>query len=146
MRPQLDATTFAKLRICGDDLVPDEITQLLGRTPSYAAVKREIEWHTAIPIRTMITGVWDLESLGQVDSSDTEEHIQWLIDVLDDAHQVALQMPGVDEAEIWCSWTPKDGRGGPSFSPTILNDLSRHGLILTVDCHTATYYKSRLTP
>lgn len=140
MTTQQRASVFAKLRLCGAMLMPATITALLGEKPTYAAVAGERVWATNPPITQHTTGVWELESLGRVFSADPDEHVSWLVQILDRADRLAFELPNVERAEIYCNWSSFPDFGGPCFSPVVLGNLSRHGLILTVDCQNASWY------
>ena len=56
-------TSAACLRIAGDDLLPDEISRILGCQPSYATCKGQVSYGKATGRqRTARTGCWHLEA------------------------------------------------------------------------------------
>ncbi len=65
----------------GKDIDPDEVTILLGIEPSTKHKVGEI--HGKNQEMVWKTGLWLLDSTGQVQSSDIEKHIIWVLDQLE---------------------------------------------------------------
>jgi Domain of unknown function (DUF4279) len=129
------AETFASLRLYGDQLVPEEISRLLGTDPSDSAPKG---LQTASPSgksRIASTGRWILQSCDDVASANLEDHIAWLLDRLDKAGIEPDRLPGVGRADVFCYWSSASGHGGPELSPDVLARLARYRLPLGLDIY-----------
>ena len=111
------AETFASLCLYGDALVPAQITAALGVAPSDAAPKGERATSSSGKTRTAPTGRWILASQGQVDSTNTEEHVAWLLDRIEATGIVPLTLPGVSRVRIVCYWASATGTGGLALLP-----------------------------
>lgn len=72
--------TFATFRVAGDNLVPDDLTAVLGIHPTqaYAKGQRYSRGPRSPDLRGR-TGVWLLSSDGQVKSNHLTDHIEWLL-------------------------------------------------------------------
>jgi hypothetical protein len=96
------AETFASLQLFGDDLVPEEISRLLGLPATESARKGSVRVSPSGKTRIAPTGRWILETRGHVDSADAERHITWLVDQLDTKGLVPSSLAGVSRASISC--------------------------------------------
>jgi len=135
MANPLCAKTYASLRLLGERLDPVQISKKLGLEPSFSAEKGKITRSPSGKSRTQRTGIWIVDSSKQIESTDTEVHIHWLLDLLDRADAVAKQLPSVDDADVFCYWLSAKGHGGPVFSPEIMGRLGHHGLKLGIDIY-----------
>jgi hypothetical protein len=131
------ADTYASLIFLGEALVPEDISRALGVQPSKTAFKGEVFVSPSGKTRTAQTGRWLFESSGHVHSSETEDHVNWLLDVVDRAGVTAASLPGVEVAWVSCYWVSAYGHGGPAFSPRVLGRLAHHGIILSLDFYSA---------
>lgn len=129
------AETFASLCLYGDALVPAQITAAFGVDPTDAAPKGERTTSSSGKTRITSTGRWILESQGQVESTNLEDHVVWLLDRIEAAGIVPLTLPGVSRARIVCYWASATGHGGPSFTPALLARLARMQLPLEFDLY-----------
>ncbi|QQE13336.1 DUF4279 domain-containing protein [Planctomycetota bacterium] len=72
--------------IRADDLIPDEMTKLLGIQPSHSFARGdEYVGHinlTEKGVRTREHGVWQVRSEEVVKSDDLQDHVDYLIDLL----------------------------------------------------------------
>ena len=91
---QLQKSVVA-LRIAGDDLIPDEITKLLGATPTYAQTKGDrIVGEKTGHVRVVKLGMWHLCA------QDREPE-----DINGQIHEILSQMP--DDPALWQSITKR---------------------------------------
>jgi hypothetical protein len=131
------AETFASLRFYGDALEPEEISRRLALEPTDRACRGDQATSPSGKIRTAPTGRWILETQGQVDSTDLEQHVAWLLDRLEVTGIVPTTLPGVSQADVFCYWVSATGNGGPEFSPQTLARLARLQLTLGFDIYFA---------
>jgi hypothetical protein len=129
------AETFASLRLYGDALVPTEITRLFHIEPSDCANMGLESTSPSGKSRNAPTGRWILQTKGNVQSTNLESHIEWILDRLEAAGIRIDILPGVKRADIFCYWRSATGHGGPQFSPEILERLAKSDLTLGLDIY-----------
>lgn len=109
--------THAAIRIFHDDLDPNEITKLLGITPTYSHQKGEDIYEGKLTSGKRKTGGWLLDSESQVESRDSRRHIDWLLDHVENKIDIIheLQENGY-VIDLLCYWLSDHGEGGPIVS------------------------------
>jgi len=114
------------LRILGQDLVPEEVTTLLGLTPSQA-FKRGDPFTAGGRSVPRAFGVWTLSTHGRVQSEDLTEHCRYLLNWVSpirDRLKVYLARPDVSVAvAFW--WEPTDGPAGFTLPSDVVQELTR---------------------
>lgn len=79
---------------------------------------------------------WFLTTDGEVESLDSRQHVDWLIQELKGTESAFAQV--VDRAskvDIMCFWESKGGHGGPQVSPEQMRELACLGLSLKFDVY-----------
>jgi len=120
----------ATLRFFGSTLDHRTVTALLGQNPSYAHLPGERRNRVGKPIPN---GMWLLTSEKQVESTDPEDHMNWLLDQVEGGALALLpylQSIGA-EKDISCDWE-KEGNGGAYFSSFLLKRIAALDLALGV--------------
>lgn len=81
--------TYAVFSIFSDALIPDKITQQIGIIPTRSWSKEQILYHNegGKPI-TRDKGAWILSSKDKISSLYLEEHIKYLLDILEPASNI----------------------------------------------------------
>jgi len=131
-------STYATLRILHEDLDPDEISRLLGVTPSSSHRKSDPLSPRFPEKGRRKVGAWLLKSEGQVDSRDSRRHVDWLIDRLDGKAVVVRNLQSVGHTiDISCYWLSASGHGGPSVPPEQARRLADLGIELWFDVYFA---------
>lgn len=130
---RVDATS-ASLRFFGDELEPDEITQLLKYEPTDAYKKGE--FIPNIKSRQVIakTGSWRLKG-NKTGEKLLEEQIRELFEVLTDDLTVWRELSNRFKADLFCGLWIKSWNRGISFSPQILSQISERGLKIDFDIY-----------
>jgi hypothetical protein len=126
-------STAATLRFFGDDLLPGEITSLLGRAPIEFNTKGE-PWQSAG--RTIIakTGRWRL-CADDCSPGDLDEQIESLLGGLTDNLDVWADLTARFAADVFCGLFMKDSNEGISVAPQTLAMLGARNLILGLDIY-----------
>lgn len=109
------------------------VTALLGQNASYAHLPGERRNRVGKPIPN---GMWLLTSEKQVESTNPEDHMSWLLDQVEGSAISLLpylQSIGA-EKDISCYWE-KEGNGGASFSSPLLKRIAALDLALGVTMH-----------
>jgi hypothetical protein len=125
--------THATLRIIGDDLDPDEVSELIGLEPTEAHRKGDPNPRTRSPHAPYPTGVWRMESGGQVASRDLRRHVDWLIELLDGREEALARLRDRGYVTNLHAWWVGQEVCGPTLSPRQLEGMSRYGLVFTID-------------
>lgn len=129
--------TWATLRIGGTELDTAEVTHLLGLSPTHSHSAGE--HHGQNGRLVWKKGLWDLSSEGQLVSLDLEEHIIWILDLVEpvaDRLTDLIQRPGV-QADIFCFWEVEEVNTGLDLGPSVMARLGALGLSLGLDVYFA---------
>lgn len=128
------AYTHVWLRVLNEELDSDEISRVLKLQPTRTI--RAGETISEKSPRTQRYSGWFLESAGQVDSRDSREHFDWLLNQIDgkgsQLQELAKRGYLVD---VCCRWDSAAGQGGPSFTPWQLSTLGALGVELWFDIY-----------
>lgn len=126
--------TQVSLRFFGDDLDPDEITRLLGATPTESCRKGDILplW----PDRTRIAkeGSWRRRAPGRM-PGDLEAQIFEVLSGLTQDMAVWEALSARYRPDIFCGLFMATGNDEFTLSHAVLDALSRRGLKLRVDLY-----------
>ena len=106
------------------------MTTLLGQNPSYAHLPGELRNRVGKPIPN---GMWLLTSEKQVESTDSEDHMSWLLDQVEgNALSLLPYLQSIGaEKDVSCYWE-KEGNGGAYFSSFFLKRIAALDLALGV--------------
>lgn len=122
----------ATLRMFGDDLNPDELTNLLGCPPTRALTK-------GLPIKAgsdfeAKTGGWRLEAT-ESSPEDLDGQIAELLSKLTPDLSVWARIGARFEVDLFCGLFMSNDNQGLSLSVTSLDALSRRGIKLSLDIY-----------
>lgn len=114
---------YATLRIYPGDVTAAQVSELLGLEPHRSWVKDD----SGKPGAKKQHG-WFLSSKGHVDSTDSREHIDWLLDSIAGRQQQMLQIQQHShQTDIICFWHCS-GNSGPMLSPAQMQKLATFNL------------------
>lgn len=126
--------TATSLRLCGDDLDPDEITRALRHLPDMGARIGAI-CHAAGGIdRRARTGTW-LRSVDRTSTSDLDARIAELLAPLTNDMGVWKRLTACFKADVFCGFFLKESNEGISLGPQTLAALGSRGLIPALDIY-----------
>ena len=127
--------THAWLRVMSEDLQPDSITSLLGIQPTRTQVRGDLPQPTSKhPYKF---GGWFLESADHVQSRDSRRHLDWLLAQLRGKSAAITQLRGLGYLVDLCVRWDSVGHGGPTLSPTHMEQLGALGIELWFDVYFA---------
>ena len=119
----------------GDRLEPGDVTEILRTDPTTAYRKGEVyrRDRNTHQIARGRTGLWLLSSKGHVQSSDLNDHLRYLLEVLfytgDSSDRVARlgEMPrdGHIEADVNCFWYGRPGTPQPTIPEDVVSAFNR---------------------
>jgi Domain of unknown function (DUF4279) len=122
MKPDATLKAFATFRVAGDDLAPDELTELLGVQPTLAYRKGE-SYSTGRSIVCAPTGVWMFNTDRVLRAGELFDHIKLLLFVLG-----LLKSPNEDTS----SSRPSVATGGIIKLLKLKDLLQQRGLTATM--------------
>lgn len=133
---QVDEST-ATLRILGDDLDPDEITELLNFPPTVARRKGDVR----VGKRTKKeykarTGQWHVES--PRGNGDLDQHIRWIIDALSTDQEIWDSIKARYDLDLFCGLFLEDWNRGTGITAELMSELGRRGIDLSLDIYSHT--------
>jgi hypothetical protein len=119
------------LRIIGDDLVPAEITALLGASPSHSVVKGEKGKHIVGPlvgdVRIAKSGMWTLEAPDR-EPEDMNGQIREILSQTTDDLAVWQSIAKRYKVDLFCGLFLNASYGGLALSPQSLAALGERGI------------------
>jgi hypothetical protein len=121
------------LRVCGDDLDPEEVTRLLGRAPTRSQRKGQpVLSDSGEAKRIARTGSWLLDRpVG--DDVTIDEAIESFLDSLPEDVRVWAALGRRYRVDLLCDVFVKGVNQGFELSPRVLELLGRRGITLGVD-------------
>lgn len=129
------SASVTSLRIFGDDLEPDEITQLLGCKPSKSEkMGDEIIGKVTGRKRIARTGGWRL-SAERLEPGDLDAQISEILDQLNDNTDVWKGLAARFRADIFCGLFMAEGNEGISLSSETVEKLATRGLTIDFDIY-----------
>lgn len=128
---------LATLRVIGSDLNPEEISSLLGGSPTRAHRKgddlRKRKSPDA-PVRSATAGLWAVEAQLAM-PSDVNRQIADLLNELTDDLLVWKGLATRYRLSVYCAWFMEEGNEGEEISAETLLKLSARGISLHLDIY-----------
>ena len=127
--------SVATLRIIGDDLIPDAISQLLGALPTHAQAKGDkIIGKKTGNVRIARFGMWRLRaSDSEPENLDGQIHI--IFNQLTDDLAVWESFVGRYKIDLFCGLFMECGNEGMELSPESLMTLGSRGIKIGLDVY-----------
>ena len=127
--------SVATLRVRGDDLIPDEITDLLGTSPSHAQRKGDrIVGPKTGQERTAKFGMWGLEASG-CEPADLDGQIRELLDRTRSDLSVWQKLGKRYQVDLFCGLFMASINEGLTLSPQSLAALGERGIEIGFDIY-----------
>src|ERR1017187_7425439 len=121
------------LRIIGDELIPDEVTALLGTPPTRAHIKGEMGKHIVGPkvgdVRVARSGMWTLEASDR-EPEDMNGQIQEILSRMTGDLAVWQSIAKRYRVDLFCGLWLSGDYGGLELSPQSLAALGERGIEL----------------
>lgn len=128
----------ATLRISGDDLDPDEISNMLGCTPTASQRKGDVFTSQASGrSRTARFGLWRLEASDR-EPENFDAQIEELLGKLSAAIDVWRSIGGRYKMDLFCGLFMRDSNEGAQISATSLVALGERGIDVSLDIYSPT--------
>ena len=126
--------TYVTLRIYPTNLDPDEVTRKMGVQPT--SVQRVGDPMRLKSSKAITLAGWFLCSEDAVESTNTLNHLVWLLDYLM-SHEVALHNLQAEghRMDVSCYWLRKQDKGGPELTSEIMKQLAQLQLDIWFDIY-----------
>ena len=129
------ARAAATLRISGDDLEPDEVSTLLGATPTRAQKKGQVLGGASGVTRIAKFGMWRLEAEDTI-SGDLDAQVQEILGKLTDDLGIWDRLGARYSIDLFCGWFMEEENEGMGVSASALRALGTRGIELSLDIYT----------
>jgi len=127
--------SVATLRICGDDLNPDEITDLLGTTPTHAQRKGDkIIGAKTGRVRIAKSGMWRLE-VADCEPENLDGQIRELLNKTNRDLSVWQKLSSRYRIDLFCGLFMVESNEGLSLSPQSLAALGERSIEIGFDIY-----------
>ncbi|WP_024929977.1 DUF4279 domain-containing protein [Methylophilus sp. OH31] len=134
--PQISRSE-ASLIVTGDNLVPSEITILLGCEPDSSHTKGEkVEINKTGNIRITSSGEWRINAKSR-EPENLDAQISEILDKLSSDLSIWMSLNKKYKIYLFCGIFMKEGMEGMSISPISLKTLSDRGVLLDLDIYGA---------
>jgi hypothetical protein len=131
--------TKATLRIIGDALIPEEVTNLLGAVPTESQQKdQELRGPTGIS-RTAKFGMWRLRAT-ETAPGDLDAQVQEILACLTNDIGVWNQLASRYEIDLYCGWFMEKENEGLGISASTLRELGARGIELSLDIYSGDHH------
>ena len=127
--------TKMSLRVIGDDLVPEEISQLLGCNPTREMIKgKPYSWKINGVQRLAKSGMWRLEANDKT-PGDLNAQVFELLDKLTDNLDIWAALSEKYKLDMFCGLFMESGMEGISLSSKSLLALGQRGIEIDFDMY-----------
>ena len=129
------ARSSASLRFFGDDLLPEEVSALLGTTPTAFAIKGgQSQPNAGGRTFTARTGSWRLDVVDRM-PGDLDGQIAELLGKLTPDLAVWRRLAERFRADVFCGLFLGEDNEGISLAPGTLQALGERGILLDLDVY-----------
>jgi len=128
----------ASLRIIGEALKPEDISELLGCAPTYAHIKGH-EWQGKKAGKAYIKdfGLWALNA-NDCEPENLDQQVDWLLSKLTPDLNIWLSIRERYRIDLYCGFFMGESNEGMSVSPKTLLALGARGIELGLDIYAPT--------
>lgn len=126
----------AALRVVGDDLLPDEITALLGVQPTSCGIKGGQRTNASGRGFRVLTGSW-IRTVADREPADGDAQVEALLDGLTLDLQIWAGIAARFRIDLFFGLFLAEGNEGFSLAPSTLRLLGERGIRLDLDIYGA---------
>jgi hypothetical protein len=123
----------AALRVIGDDLDPDEVSQLLGAQPSRSERQGEVLRRSG-HVRTARTGMWTLDA-PVTEPHDFNRQVATLLRALTPDLGTWQRLAARYRVDLFCGWFMREDNEGVCVAPETLLALGSRHIKLGLDIY-----------
>jgi hypothetical protein len=133
----------AALRIIGDSLIPEEVTSLLGATPTKAQRKGQELRGSSGTSRTAKFGMWRLQA-AETTPGDLDAQVQEILAQLTDDIAVWNRLASQFDIDLYCGWFMEKENEGLGVTAATLRELGARSIELSLDIYSGDAKGSRI--
>ena len=127
--------SVATLRIIGDDLKPEKVTELLGCEPTASQTKgQKVRGHKTGREIVMRTGMWRLEAT-DCEPEDLDKQVAELLTKLTQDLSIWASLSDQFAIDLFCGLFMEESNEGVSISADTLLALGQRGIVLALDIY-----------
>ncbi len=126
--------TKATLRISGEDLLPEDITNSLGGFPSHAQMRGEEIKAPSGNTRVAKFGMWRLSATEQ-EPGDLDYQVSEILDQLTNNLNAWQELADNYKIDLFCGIFMESDMEGISLSPESLQKLGERNILLDLDIY-----------
>jgi hypothetical protein len=123
----------ASLRVFGDDVVPAEISRLLGTLPTAAYAKGD-SWHVPGRVGVRGSGIWQLHA-EVTEPESLDKQVSELLRRMTSDLGVWTALSNRFRVDLFCGWFMGSSNEGVEISPATMVALGSRGIALSVDIY-----------
>lgn len=127
------ARALATLRIIGDDLIPAEVTELLGCEPTTGWTKGDTRTFGGAT-RIASFGKWSLQA-DETSPGDMDAQVTTILSRLTTDESVWAELRAKYDVHLFCGWFMEFGNEGVSIKPETMTALGMRGILLDIDLY-----------
>jgi len=127
----------ASLRIIGDTLIPDEISEVLGSAPTKSHVKGEhLRTTKSGEMKFAKFGMWNLKA-SRAEPENINHQINEILTKLTTDIPIWLALSKKYKIELFCGLFMQTENDGLSISPLILTEIGSRNIELSFDIYSS---------
>lgn len=127
--------TKASLRVIGDDLLPDDISSLLGCNPTVGTIKGQpFSWNKKGKPRIARSGMWRLEA-HEKSPGDLDAQVSELLGQLTDNMDIWRDLADKYRIDLFCGLFMESEMEGISLSPKSVLALGLRSIEVDLDIY-----------
>jgi hypothetical protein len=127
------ARAVAALRITGDDLVPAEVSAILGCKPTRSWTKGDTLASFGVT-RTARFGMWSLQA-EETAPADPDAQVTAILSRVTPDEATWAGLRAKYAIDLFCGWFMKHGNEGVSIEPETMSALGARGILLDIDLY-----------
>jgi hypothetical protein len=124
----------AELLLVGDDLVPDEVSALLGASPTRSFVRAEEVRQRRLPGPVARFGLWSLKA-PETQPADIDAQVNGLLGSLTNDLGIWRELADRFGSRLFCGWFMKSGNEGLQISARTLGLLADRNIEMDLDIY-----------
>lgn len=127
------ARAVASLRVTGENLVPADVSALLGCESTKSWAKGDsLKSHGAT--RTARFGLWSLEA-DETEPANLDAQVTVILSRLTTNQAVWVKLCAEYDVDLFCGWFMEYGNEGVSIKPETMAALGTRGILLDIDLY-----------
>lgn len=127
------ARAAASLRVTGDDLVPADVSSLLGSPPTRGWAKGDTLTSHGVT-RVARFGMWTLQA-PETEPADIDAQVAEILSRLTTDESAWAELRSMYDVNLFCGWFMTYGNEGVSITADTMLALGARGILLDIDLY-----------